>query len=428
MEQRTGRYEDLMLLLSRAEHRRPGREVLSKSRLARTLFEPWFNLCGAGVAAVARIAPADWANAGADKVFRSISGENPTFDFEADAENLGAARRLAGEVEKACGRPPAVFCLTSHPPATKALLYLTVEMMRHALAAMRSVRGRACRPRVVIAMDYFALDMLKFYEEGAYAGYTGRYLLGFDRLRSLRSPLSRCILNGTGWERIIWRICSGLSRGGEIGLVLGGGIPSTSRAYYCMPEFLGRLYVECPGRAPVEEIRARLEKLAPGYRAFKDSGEVGPGLHRNIRRSMESWVLWELTRDGGLERVDAGKTTKEGRQALRDCASAIGWSGREFAAAFSGFQREFQRETPYRERLLRIVISRVVARGRPVLLLPLTYGSPENVRMEYGEPVCLTGGRAGREGAAVRIRTLGAGEKESPLREFCRDYVAARYP
>ncbi len=424
MEQRTGLYEDLMLLLARAEHRRPGSEVSHKSRWARVLCEPWWNLLGLGVAAAAGIAPADWANAGADKVFRAIAGANPTFDFEPEAENLRRARELLKEAEKACGRPPAVFCLTSHPPATKALLYLTVEMMRHALAAMRSVRGRACRPRVVIAMDYFALDVLKLCAEGAYAGYTGRYLLGFDRLRSLRPPLGRFLMRGTGWERIIWRICSGLSRGGEIGLVLGGGVPSTSRAFYCMPEFLGRLYAERPGSVPLEKVRTRLEKLSSGYQIFKESGEVGPGLYRSLRRSMEAWVLWELTKDGGLNEVDRGRLTLSGHKALMDCATALGWPGERVEAVFRDFEREFSRQTPYRERLLRIVVSRIAARGRPVLLLPLTYGAPENVRMEYGEPVCLTGG----SGSTVRYRTSGSEEKESALREFCREYVAARYP
>jgi len=38
------------------------------------------------------------------------------------------------------------------------MAHLNFELVRHATLALRAARGRPCRPRLVVAIDPFALD------------------------------------------------------------------------------------------------------------------------------------------------------------------------------------------------------------------------------------------------------------------------------
>ena len=51
------------------------------------------------------------------------------------------------------------------------LAHLNIELARRSMLDLRKVRGRPCRPRMVVAVDPFALDTLSLLEEGFYAGY-----------------------------------------------------------------------------------------------------------------------------------------------------------------------------------------------------------------------------------------------------------------
>ncbi len=420
----TGLYDDLLMLLARSEERRLEGTNPVKRRGGRIWMEPFWNALGVLIAVAFRILPAEATAKLHDIVFLAVIGGKETYPLESDCVSFRQSADLCAQARESTGSDAAIYCLTSHPPACGELLYLTVEIMRHALAGLRRIRGEPCRPRLVIAMDYYALDMLKMYEEGAYAGFVGRYHLGFDRLVHLRPLLGRKVLGSrTGWPSTARRVFETLGSGGEVAMVLGGGIPVTSRMFYCTREFVGRLYRERPGAATPVQIRERLVQIAPDFGEFMGSGVLGGALKSNIRRAMEAWVLSGLTGESEFKEVGAGRPTEACREALAAVAKALGWEEPRARAAFVDFEEEFKRESPYRERLFSLLARRVVGRGRPVVVLPLTHGKVGAVAMRYGEPVCLLEARAGE----VRVLRPGGEPEWILLRRFCRDFVAKRY-
>ncbi|MFH2204605.1 MAG: hypothetical protein ABIJ96_15935 [Elusimicrobiota bacterium] len=422
----TGRYDDLLMILARAEERRIAGKIPVKRRLSRVWLEPWWNALGAAIAVAVHALPAAAAARLHDRLFLAALGGQRPHPFDDRSEHLGRAERLIAQAHRAAGRAPALLCLTSHPPAFGELMYLNVELVRHALWGLRRLRAEPCRPRLVIAMDYYALDMLALYEEGLYAGFTGRCHLGFDRLAHLRPAPGRALLRGTAWTNVVRRILAALAAGGEVGMVLGGGVPGTSRVFYCAREFVGRLYRERPTTEPSGRIRERLCAAAADFKRFIGSGEIGAPAMRNIRRAMEGWVLSCLVRDGGLDEVDAGRVPPVALEALAACAGALGWRGEEAARRRADFIASFARETPSRERFFSVLARRVAASGTPVLILPLTYGRPDAIAMRFGEPVCILGAR--REAAGWSVELAGKEPRRLPLRSFCRDFVARHYP
>ena len=420
----TGRYDDLLMLLARSEERRLCGRIPVKSPASRLFLEPLFNLLGLSVAAALRMMPHNTAARVQDGVFRGLIGKNPTCPFDADSENLKRTRELMGEAEKISGNSPALFCLTSHPPAFGELLYLNVELMRHALRVLRELRGKTGRPRLVIGMDYFALDMLALYEEGAYAGFTGSYHLGFDRLSHLRRGLGGALLGATAWPNVAKRLLERFLNGGDIGMVLGGGVPETSRLFYCAREFVGRLYKERPDRVSPEEIRRRLCEACEDFKKFL-SEDVGGLLRNKILRSVQAWVISALIGDDGAQDAQRGTVGLKGREALQACIRSLGYEGAAADSVYEEFEREFARENPYRERLFALLARRVAARGRPIVILPLTYGRPGAVRMRFGAPVSLMG-TAGA--GALKIKRPGEAPEEVATRTFCREFVTREYP
>ncbi|MFA6030471.1 MAG: hypothetical protein WC969_11505 [Elusimicrobiota bacterium] len=303
--------------------------------------------------------------------------------------------------------------------------------MRHAIWALRRLRGRPCRPQVVAAVDPYALDTFSLPMEGIYAGFMAHYHVGFDRQEHLRGPLERLLLGEASWDTVSFRIASALAEGRELVLALGGGVPTTGRVYYAAREFLTRLYKERPARASSAEVAAR----HCGDREFSDflgSEEVLGALRKSARRMEESWVIAKLTSAGGasaaLGRVDQGELPDEARSALLSCAKALGYDEAEAKARLDSFAEEFAHETPYRENLFRFIVSRVVARGTPILLLPLRHDAPPPQRLIFGAPCALVGARRARGGPLVRVRHPGGREEELAVPDFARGFVRSRFP
>jgi hypothetical protein len=356
-------------------------------------------------------------------MFRGIVGKNPTCPFDENSQYLNEAEDLIKEVERSSGVSPSLFCLTSHPPAAGELQYLNVELVRHALWVLRKLRGGKGRGRLVIGMDYFALDMLALYEEAAYAGFTGTYHLGFDRLSHLRVGLGRLMLRGAKWPNMAGRLLSCFCSGGEVAMVLAGGVPETGRLFFCAREFLGRLYRGRPTGAAPREIRQKLMETSQSFQEFIASKELGGAASKSIRRAMEAWVINQLIDGDQVADVEVGRVNAAGRKAIEACFDALGYQGEEAERAFQDFSEEFSRATPYRERFFDILARRVVGRGRPVVILPLTHGSEENIHMKFGAPVCLLNAKNGRLG----IQRPGMPAEDVDVKSFFRDFVSREY-
>ncbi|MBI5595115.1 MAG: hypothetical protein HY928_03395 [Elusimicrobia bacterium] len=414
-----GTAEDLFAVFARREYAASGPPG-PKGPFGRRLVEPFFQAVGRAGAVVESLLPADLSLTLQDRLYSFIQ-DGPEHPFDPRDPALARAAALARRAEELTGRPAAAACLLAHAPVEPDSLYLNPAMFRHALKGLRAVRGRPCRPKLVNAVDAFALDMLDAAGEGTYAGFMSRVHLGFLRVTRARPWVGRALTAGAEWHAIAPRILRLLGDGGDLVMVLAGGIPVTARAYYAVREAVGRLCRASPSAADPAAASARLARQAPLFAAFRSSGEVG-GI-RSGWRLIEAWVMdCALTRSGRAA-LDAGRLDPVASAALVAVAAALEVPPQDLVAARKRLEAEVARETPFRERLLAAVSGRVAARGRAVVLLPLGWGRKGAVRLEFLEPVCLLPAPAGR----ARVLTPDGGVAEAPTSEFARDFVESRF-
>ncbi|TPW17341.1 MAG: hypothetical protein FD126_3672, partial [Elusimicrobia bacterium] len=148
-----------------------------------------------------------------DALYKAIQDGGPEADqpFDPGQPALLEAAALIKEAERRAGRRAAVACLMAHAPVEKEWLHLNPLMFRHSLKGLAAARGGRCRPRLVNAVDAFALDMLDSIGEGAYTGYMTLAHLGFLRVTAARPAVGRVLTAGAGWDGIAGRILRHLS-------------------------------------------------------------------------------------------------------------------------------------------------------------------------------------------------------------------------
>ncbi|MBI5201411.1 MAG: hypothetical protein HY925_07485, partial [Elusimicrobia bacterium] len=327
----SGRADDLLGILVRAEEVRYARlkiVVPEKPAATRAWLEPMGNVFGRLLYLGLSILPNRLLSEVQLAFWGKIAAPN-TFPLDAADPRLEDAKTL---VAHAGGRP-ALLCVFTHPPVVGEWLNLNIELTRQAMWALRLLRPSAPRPKLIVAVDPFALDAFGLFMEGAYAGFMGSLHLGFDRLATHRTPQSRALVGFTSWDRVIFRLIRVLRERGEAGLPLGGGVPTTSRALYSAKEFVWHCRRVRPrDRSPGDALRA-LEANAD-FSRFLSSGLVGAGLRRSAWRTFEAYMLavvagaWggDDKREGGPS-ADLGALTEAGRAAAFAVAKAAGLDG-----------------------------------------------------------------------------------------------------
>lgn len=424
---KTGTSQDLLSIVTRAYEAHVERLQLAlpvKPQSRRLWLEPPFVLLGRAAAAALELVPADAALRLLDKTYAGLAAPR-RYVYDAAAPELSRARALVSRVEREAGRPAALVALISHPPVMGELAHLNFELVRQASLALRQLRGRPCRPRLVAAVDPFALDTVSLPEEGLYAGFMGNYHLGFDRLALARPRLSRLLLRRAAWDRMALRLLRLLAGGGEAGLVLAGGVPSTTRTLYAAREWTGRLRAQSPLRARPAEVLARLRR-DPAFRRFEAQGPHGAALSRSAWRLAEAWTMAALAAVYGFSGQscsDSGRVSAEAEGPLRSLAGAFGLDAARTGAALGELKDELARETPYRARFFRALAGRVLRR-RPVVLLPVVHRL-EPLGVAFGEAWAWTG----RDGARLRAISAGPGAEEfsGSADEFARMFVSSTF-
>lgn len=427
----SGRADDLLGILVRGEETRYAREkvvVPEKPAWMRAWLEPLGNLLGRALylflgsfptRALAEIQLGFW---------KKIAAPN-TFPFAVDDPRLEAARRLLQSVSGA--RTPAILCVFTHPPVRGEWLNLNIELTRQTLWVLPFLRGRPTRPKLIVAVDPFALDGFGLFLESVYAGFMGSLHLGFDRLATHRGALSRALVGFTSWTRIAWRLTRWLHRGGEAGIPLGGGVPTTSRALYSAKEFVWECRRKRPlGRTPAQ-VLAALDASSADFKAFAASGLVGASPRRSAWRILEAWMLavvagaWggDGKAEGGAS-ADRGRLTPVGRASALGVAVAMGLEAKAAAEAVELLDRELARDTPYRTRLFRVLAGRVAGQGTPLLIVPLSHGTPPDVEITWGEPLALIE----RRGEDVTVRRADGSRATAPIARVFRELVDRDLP
>lgn len=397
---KTGTAQDLMSVLTRSYEGYLARARISlptKNESLRVLVEPPFILFGLAFSAFLEMLPAEWVLDGHARLFEALASPH-RYRFDAADPKLEASRRLAEKVAAESGQAPALLSLISHPPVLGDMAHLNFCLVRHACLALREVRGQACRPRLLVATDLFALDTIPLYQEGIYAGFMGGYHLGFDRLALSRNALSRRLLRKSSWDRTPQRLLSLLARGEEAGLVLAGGVPSTTRILYAVREWLGRQSRRSSLRARPAEVLKRLRKDEE-FARFEKVAPLGPRLAKSAWRMAEAWAMSALAgvftglpeEESG---ADSGKITVGAQVVLSRCLTALGLSEAQCRGALDELPGELSRETPYRARFFRILAGRVLAAGRPVVFVPVAHRVSPRWGIETRDAWAWAGGTA----------------------------------
>ena len=374
----------------------------AKTELQRVCLEPFARAAGMIVGAVMELLPADRVVALHNRGLLALSaGRNYPFDLRSPA--VVAARALAARLEKESGHAPALLAAISHPPVMGDLAHLNTELVRHSILALREVRGRPCRPRLVVAIDPFALDTLSLLEEGFYAGYMGSFHLGLDRLALGRGHPGPLMSPQTRWDRMPLRLFRSLAEGNEIGMVLSGGIPATGRVLYGVREWSRRARAASPLHGDPAQADVFLRADA-AFARFETAAAAHIPLPRGPWRLLEAWLM---TAAAGLLPGEDGRGGGALRALMSESSRRI---ARRPARRLAG---DMARETPPRRRLFRLLVGRV-ARRRPLLLIPVVHrAQPLGVEEREAWGVTWAGKgrvRVVRAGAPDRVQDMTAEE------------------
>lgn len=422
----TGTAQDLMAVVIRAEKKRCQLSLQrfpSKPASLRACLEAPCNLIGRLLGGFLEMLPADLAFRIHEKVFSGLASPW-SYPYESASPHLKEALRLVGRMEQETGKSPAIFGLLSHPPVLGDMAHMNFELVRHVMWTMRYLRGINCRPRLVIAVDPFALDTASLIVEGLYAGVMGNYHLGLDRLSLTRRPVSRLLLSRCSWPRMIYRITSHLREGRELGMVLSGGVSSTSRIIYVSREWLMRQRAKASPSEALQRLRA------DGDFALFEKNEGFSG-HCSAWRLMEGWLMARLSgmragdgSDPGYSEPDTEHLDGTGRKTAEKCLQALGLSEERRRAALEELSVELRRETPYRSRIFRVIAERVLKKGRPVVFIPIVHRPRKNKDGGYGIHIRSPWAWSGMTGPRVRAWTPREEQPwEGEVEEFASRFV-----
>lgn len=361
---RTGTSQDLFRIVTRAYERQIEREGIVlpvKGEPGRRFVEPFARALGIGVSWLLEVLPGDWVVAFHDKLFRSLSKPH-WYEFDAGERVVRDAAALAARLESESGRAPALLALISHPPVLGDLAHLNFELVRRATLLLRAVRGRACRPRLVAAVDPFALDATSIVEEGLYAGFMGTFHLGIDRLALGRGHPGPWMSPQTRWDRMPLRLLRLLAEGREAGMVQSGGVPATGRVLYGVRDWTRRARSRSPLRGLAADALKSLRADA-SFARFEKAVAAVVDLPGAPRRLVDAWLM------AAAAGLLSDETAAQAASAILAC-----WQvpAAERPALLEDLARDLARETPSRRRLYRLLAGRV-ARRRPLVLLPIVH-------------------------------------------------------
>ena len=148
----------------------------------------------------------------------------------------------------------------------------------------------------------------------------------------------------------MWKLLKLLREGREVALALAGGVDYNARILYAAREMLRR-------QGCRRELDLKFASLLVG---------VSGGL------ASETGVLSEQARRFLLESPGVGRLSREG---------AV-WAIQEF-------EEEFVRQTPYRLRLWRVLVRRLLRYGISLVVIPVAHSRDSPPGIRWGKPVAL---------------------------------------
>lgn len=261
------------------------------------------------------------------------------------AETIALGERL----EKETGRWPAFLFLTAHAPTQGPFQWVRFELLRQGQVlafdfsqAGREKRLKAGTPQCLLAVDPYALDSVPMYVGAIYAAFIRQVYFAYDRQFSTQSFFQRFIfLRKTGFPWAGWRLLRRLRRGIPVLMAFGGGIAVNARLLYAAREFVQRLHF------PKKVSR---------------------------RQAEYDWVRLLEGQDHDDPAIE-GVITADTERALLERLEQWGFPKEKAQEALRLFGEEFAHAVPYRERLWRVLLHRIVKHGQGLVVVSGDYAA-----------------------------------------------------
>jgi hypothetical protein len=234
----------------------------------------------------------------------------------------------------------------------------------------------------------------------------------------------------TAWPRLAWRLDRRLAEGGEVVIAVSGGVPETARLLYAAREWIAAQRQKSPLRGRPAEVLRRLRQ-DEGFRRFEAEGPLGPGLRRSVWRMLEGWTVSAAAGHPcsgavpGSSSAEAGRLEPEAWEAFAAGLSALGLTQEQRDEARAALAEEWPRQTPWRRRLFRHFAGRILARGRPLLFVPVVHRWGARPGIVVGEAWSWQAMAAGR----ISGRVLGDAPRQwqGTADEFAVEFGRANY-
>jgi len=327
----------------------------------RIWIEPFFNLLGFVWSELTLLLPWRLRKPYVQWVVRKMSSHPPE-DNPDLPQRTAETVRLAEDLKVQTGQWPALLVLMSHPDTEGPLEWLRFELMRQGLQVADAVVEAGSpgawypeHPRCLLAIDPFALDTVSPAVGGFYAAWMHRFFLAYDRQSSTQSWIQRRVfLKGSQYHLIGWKLLRLLRANAPVLMALGGGLPYNARLLYAAREFVHRLPVE-RWKVPKREAQIELMNIL-----IKPEGDVWP--------------------------TASGELSPKKLQAVREAQARWGFSADGQDAALKELAAEYRLPVPYRERLFRVLAGRLISRGKPLIILPMSH-QDQRPHVRIGSPV-----------------------------------------
>lgn len=329
------------------------RRIALKQKLAgihpwkRVWLEPWFNLVGHVVGGATLLLPPRLRRAFYLWLCPHFGGHGAEFNPQL-AERQRQALDLAQKLYAETGQWPAVLLMTSHGDTSGPQQWLRFEMLRQGLEIANPLAAAApgarwlSHPQCLLAIDPYALDTVPLPVAGIYAAWMHHVFLAWDRQPSTQSWLQRHILlRASDYRKIIWRLLRRLRHHVPLLMVFSGGLAQNARLLYGAREYVQSLKLK---QWPMSKRAAEQELLR---------------------------IL--IAPVGGLRPAETGEIPETSLKILEGYFERLGMPKERWVSEIEKLTAIFRLAIPHRERLWRVLFSRVVRKGQPLLVMAITH-------------------------------------------------------
>jgi hypothetical protein len=335
-------------------------------------------------------------------------------------EMLALLRRF----QQTTGQNCAYLILFSHPEPGPLNMTISLALYQNCFRIGRLLHQNGFAsgyPHLLMAIDPFALDTMDPASGSFYAGFAHTIHFSLDRQPGKLSWAQRVLLKKSAHTEAGFRFVNHLKPGQALAMAPAGGEPQNARILYTAREFATRL-----GQHEVSRDKTAF------LNHIEERGLLAGQELSRLRAESSSWSERETILEALLallshEATASGKLDALQQRRMEDMLLAAGLQPGRARILRLAFEREFERHTPYRERLFKILLDRILARGIPLMLIPFWHRL-EDESLHLGSPEILWSGPDGRKRLRLEEGARAVEEPITGIAAFAQDFITRHFP